>query len=314
LVMNERQIRFYQEMIPYYNHALQSFMDHVLLNKGLSANTQMAYERDLVRYLQFLEDRQIKSFDAVKPEFIHDLIKQLLEIGLAPSSLARNLSTFRMFHRFLLAGNLSTQDPTVNVDLPKQRRKLPVVLDIHEIETILNCPDLSEKRGVRDKALLEFLYATGMRVTELITITQSNVMIEEGFVRVFGKGSKERLIPVGKTALRYIERYRRDVRETLTRKGRSKDRLFLNLRGMPLSRVAVWMIIKQYVRYAGIEKNVSPHTFRHSFATHLLEGGADLRSVQEMLGHANITTTQIYTHLDREYLRDVIQTFHPREQ
>ncbi|MBN2104661.1 site-specific tyrosine recombinase XerD [bacterium] len=303
-----------QEITPYFNQILRRFLDHVLMNKGLSVNTQMAYERDLVRYLQFLQDRQIGAFDNVRLEHVLDLVKQLDEIGLKPSSLARNISTLRMFHRFLVAQNLSAHNPTINLELPKKRRKLPVVLDIHEIETILNCPDLTENRGIRDKALLEFLYATGVRVTELVTVTQSNIMQEEGFTRIFGKGSKERLIPVGKTALRFVRHYQRDVRDVLARKGMGHDRLFLNLRGMPMTRVAVWMIIKQYVGEAGIKKNVSPHTFRHSFATHLLEGGADLRSVQEMLGHANIATTQIYTHLDREYLRDVIQTFHPREQ
>ncbi|MFC1568620.1 site-specific tyrosine recombinase XerD [bacterium] len=303
-----------QEIIPQFKRALHQFLNHVLLDKGLSANTHIAYQRDLVRYLQFLQDKNILSLDAVRPEHLYDLLTLLGNVGMAPSSMARNLTTCRMFHRFLISEGISKQDPTANMDMPKQRRKLPVVLDIHEMESVLNCPDLSEKGGIRDKAMLEFLYATGVRVTELITLNQSDIMTEEGFVRVLGKGSKERLVPVGGLALDFVSRYQRTVREGLAKKGKGKDKLFLNLRGSPLTRVAVWMIIKQYVHQAKIGKNVSPHTFRHSFATHLLEGGADLRSVQEMLGHANIVTTQIYTHLDREYLRDVIQTFHPRER
>jgi integrase/recombinase XerD len=219
-----------------------------------------------------------------------------------------------MFYRFLQSEKIVTSDPTTEIEIPKRIQKLPIYLEIEEIRRLLSQPDLSEQKGIRDRAILEFLYATGVRVSELIQVSQTDIMQDEKFARVLGKGSKERLVPIGDTALAFIAAYQQTVRVNLAKKRLAGDILFLNMRGQPMSRVAVWKLIKAYVLQANIQKEVSPHTLRHSFATHLLEGGADLRSVQEMLGHADISTTQIYTHLDREYLKEVIQTFHPREQ
>ena len=298
-----------QEIFPFEKEFLR-FIDHLMLEKGLTENTVKAYQCDLVRYLRFIWNKNVRDLNNIRLEHLHELLTLLDDLGMTEASLARNITTLRMFHRFLLGENLTEQDPTIHLDLPKRRQTLPTVLEIDEICRIM---DLSTKQGLRDRSILEFLYATGVRVSELVGLLYSDLYINERIVRVIGKGNKERLIPVGSVALHFIHRYQKEVREGLLRKKRSHDRLFLNLRGSPLSRVSVWMIIKEAAVQAGIQKNVSPHTFRHSFATHLLEGGADLRSVQEMLGHSNIATTQIYTHLDREYLRDVIQTFHPRE-
>jgi integrase/recombinase XerD len=245
---------------------------------------------------------------------VRELIAALSEMGLERSSLARNLSSIRMFYRYLLAEDILDRDPTENIEVPKQKQKLPTVLEIHEVESLLEQPDLMQSRGIRDKAILEVMYATGVRVSELTDLKQSNVMEEEGVIRVLGKGSKERLIPIGKIAINSVNGYIRTVRLNLARRRLCGDILFLSMNGRPLTRIAIWKMVKDYVKEAKISKNVSPHTLRHSFATHLLEGGADLRAVQEMLGHADITTTQIYTHLDREFLKEVIQTFHPREQ
>ena len=303
----------WQREIRPFEHEIAQFMDHLMLEKGLSENTIKAYHCDLVRYLRFIWDKNIRELNDIRLEHLHELLSILDDLGMTAASLARNITTLRMFHRFLLGENITGHDPTIHLDLPKRRQKLPTVLEIDEICKMMGVPDLSSKQGLRDRAILEFLYATGVRVSELIGLCYSDLYIEERIVRVTGKGNKERLVPVGNMALQFVQRYQKEVRENLLRKRRSQDKLFLNLRGSPLSRVSVWMIIKTTAVQAGIRKNVSPHTFRHSFATHLLEGGADLRSVQEMLGHSNIATTQIYTHLDREYLRDVIQTFHPRE-
>ena len=296
-----------------YSTLLQRFLDHNMFEKALSRNTLEAYHRDLIRYLLFLSENDVKDIHHVKPDHIRSYLVSLFHYGLAPSSITRNITAIRMLHRFLVGEHVLSEDASVNIDLPKPGKKLPVVLEIHEVENLLEQPDLQTPAGLRDRAMLEFLYATGVRVTELVTLTTSQVFKEDGYVRIIGKGSKERIVPVGGAALQYIDRYENLLRSKLVHKRKSEDRLFLNLQGKPISRVAVWMILKTYVKLAGISKNVSPHTLRHSFATHLLEGGADLRSVQEMLGHADISTTQIYTHLDREYLREVIQTFHPRE-
>ncbi|MDZ7260898.1 MAG: tyrosine recombinase XerD, partial [candidate division KSB1 bacterium] len=238
----------------------------------------------------------------------------LRDVGLAPSSMARNLSAIRMFHRFLMGENITYRDPTETILLPKLSKRLPTVLDIWEVEKLLEQPDVSQPLGLRDRALLEFLYATGVRASELISLKQSQLFFPQGFVRVFGKGAKERMVPIGEQAIFYVQHYQNTTRMVLAQRGLSTDVLFLNRRGQPLSRMGLWKILRFYVLKAGIAKSVSPHTLRHSFATHLLEGGADLRAVQEMLGHADISTTQIYTHLDREYLKEVHRRFHPREK
>ena len=302
------------EIHPTYESLLSRFLDHLLFEKGLSKNTLDGYANDLRRYLTFLQEGGLEEASGVQSENIRAMIVQLSRLGMESSSLARNISAMRMFHRFLIEEGVSESDPTETIEVPKRVRKLPTVLEIHEVERLLEQPDLSRPIGVRDRAMLEFMYATGVRVSELVSVSQANVMKEDGFARIMGKGSKERMVPVGEICIDFLRRYQNDVRPRLARKGFGGDILFLGMRGRPLTRLAVWKILKGYALQAGIQKNVSPHTLRHSFATHLLEGGADLRSVQEMLGHADISTTQIYTHLDRAYLQEVIQTFHPREQ
>lgn len=298
---------------PFESH-LTRFLDHLLLDKGLSANTRGAYLNDLRRYLIFIHERGIRDMANVSAQDVRELIAFMSEMGMANSSLARNLTSIRMFHRYLMGEEIIHNDPTINIDVPKRVKKLPTVLEIHEVERLLAQPDESLYRGIRDKALLEFMYASGVRVSELVDLKKSDFFEEEGLARVLGKGSKERIVPVGDIAVRCVQRYSQRVRPELAMKGMGGDHLFLSMWGKPLTRVAVWKLLKSYGMEAGISKNISPHTLRHSFATHLLEGGADLRAVQEMLGHSDISTTQIYTHLDREYLKEVIQTFHPREQ
>lgn len=302
------------EIKPTFDVLLNRFLDHLFLDKGLSKNTHAAYANDLRRYLSYLDERGIEDITGVRPEHIRGLVAVLSEMGMAGSSVARNLSSIRMFTRFLILEDILQKDPTEHVELPKKPKHLPDVLETSEVDRLLAQPDAERPIGVRDRAMLEFMYATGVRVSELVGLKQSDVFEDEGFARVFGKGGKERLVPVGGIALRHLAGYNRDVRPILAKRGQGEDVLFLSMRGRPLTRVAVWKILKAYVLQAGINKDISPHTLRHSFATHLLEGGADLRSVQEMLGHADISTTQIYTHLDREYLKEVIQTYHPREQ
>ncbi len=299
---------------PSFESYFHAFLHHLMLDKGLTQNTLDAYRNDVRRYLDFLRTQGVMDITLGCSEPIRSLISTLTHYGMAASSLSRNISAIRMFHRFLLSEGISREDPTQLIDLPKRGQKLPTVLDISEVEALLNQPDLSTPLGLRDRTMLEMLYATGSRVSELTGISCGDLQPEEGTVRIFGKGSKERIVPVGDVALSWARRYIQDVRPSLVKKNLSGDILFLGFKGHPLSRVSVWKMIKGCAGAAGIQKNVSPHTLRHSFATHLLEGGADLRAVQEMLGHADISTTQIYTHLDREYLKEVIHSFHPREQ
>ena len=311
---NKGAILFLSELNLTYKNLLDRFLDYLVLDKGLSRNTRDAYLNDLKRFLFFLEERNIQDISACQTKDIQNLIVEMSEMGMASSSLARNISSIRMFFRYLLGEDLLENDVVTHIEIPKRDRRLPTVLEIMEVERILEQPDLGQSKGVRDKAMLEFLYATGVRVSELVNLNQSDLLLEEGFARIFGKGGKERIVPVGDMAIECVQKYCQSVRSLLSKKRLGGDVLFLSMRGRPLTRIAVWKILKAYVLKADIRKKISPHTLRHSFATHLLEGGADLRSVQEMLGHVDISTTQIYTHLDREYLKEVIQTFHPREQ
>lgn len=267
---------------------------------------------DLSRYLQHLGSKGRRSLSAVCEEDISGFVVTLRTMGLSARTVSRNLSAIKMFHKFLLGEGLSKSDPTSGVDAPKLSKHLPEVLNQDEVEAILQQSDLGQPLGIRDQAILETMYATGMRVSEVITLKLSNVHAAESFVRIFGKGSKERLVPIGSSALHWIDQYLKGVRGKLSLNGGGQDVLFLNSRGKPMSRMAIWNIVKSCSVKAGMTKAVHPHTFRHSFATHLLEGGADLRAVQEMLGHSDIATTQIYTHIDREYLKEVHKTFHPR--
>lgn len=290
---------------------LDDFLTHLTIERGVSANSYDAYQRDLKAYLRHLDKRQVLSPCEASYKDIQGFISSLRRRGLAPSSISRHLSAVRMLHRFLLSEGLSETDPTIHIQAPKQPKRLPSVMNREEILRLLEQPDHTTPLGLRDRAILEFMYATGLRASELLTFRRPDLMFDVSLARVFGKGSKERLIPVGQHALRMIRHYLDTVRPMISTTG-SGEILFLNARGRQLSRMGLWKILKTYVELAGIEKHVSPHTLRHSFATHLLEGGADLRAVQEMLGHVDITTTQIYTHIDKEYLREIHRKFHPR--
>jgi integrase/recombinase XerD len=261
-------------------------------------------------------ERQNAAPDTATERHVAGFIGSLHERRLSPRSIARSVSAIRGFHRYLLASGFASGNPTEVHDAPKLSRHLPTVLTREEVDAILEqpVPDAGDQRSlwIRDRAILEVLYATGVRVSEVISLRQNDVLAEEGIVRVFGKGSKERLVPIGRSALLWIQRYRMECRPLIQKRGGTQEVLFLNARGRPLTRMSVWNLVQACSAKAGIHKNVHPHTFRHSFATHLLEGGADLRAVQEMLGHADISTTQIYTHSDREYLKEVHRTFHPR--
>ncbi|RKY82588.1 site-specific tyrosine recombinase XerD [candidate division KSB1 bacterium] len=296
-----------------FNQVLRRFMQHIVLDKGLSKNTRDAYQNDVARYLLFLKSKDYTSFDNISPLLINEFVIVLKKTGLANTSIARNISSVRAFHDFLVESGQTDNNPAADTEIPKLGKYLPVVLTINEVDGILKIIDMSTEKGIRDRALFEFMYATGVRVSEAVNIQVSDIFKSEGFCRIFGKGNKERIVPVGESALFYIEKYTSSVRKKMSKKGKSGAYLFLSRRGTKMSRISVWKNLKQYAVKAGIKKNISPHTLRHSFATHLLEGGADLRAVQEMLGHSDISTTQIYTHLDREFLKEVIRTFHPLE-
>jgi len=292
---------------------LDQFLNHLSLEVGLSANTIDSYGRDLKRYIKFLQERKVDSVDKITGKYITDLIVLMSKMGLRPSSIARNLTSIRSFHKFLVTEGYSDSNPAGALESPKLWRKLPTVLNVKEIEKLLDKPTEDDPLSLRDKAILEFLYATGVRISELIKIKRKDVLSEVELVRVTGKGQKERIIPVGKIALGSVKRYLQEARPKLAKQN-SEDFLFLNRRGGSFSRMGLWKILRKYVMQAGIKKKVSPHTIRHSFATHLLKAGADLRAVQEMLGHADISTTQIYTHLDREYLKQEHRDYHPRSK
>lgn len=302
---------------PGIRSTMERYEEHLMLEKGSSPNTLKAYAIDLRRYGEWLGRRKVEGVAEVTPTQIREHIGTLSELGMNPASIARTLSALRGLHRFALAENESTIDPTEQISPPRRGRTLPDVLTREEVSRIIESPDSTSPStnpyGVRDRALLETLYATGLRVTELRELAISRLLFDHDLIRVIGKGNKERLVPIGKMAQEWIEIYRMKARSHLIPRGRpGGDVLFLNSRGGPLSRNAIWKICRKYAAEAGVERDVYPHIFRHSFATHLLEGGADLRAVQEMLGHEDITTTQIYTHVDREHLRQVHREFHPR--
>ena len=295
------------------NKLLDQFLNHLSIEVGLSANTIKSYRRDLERYIKFLQETKIDSVDKITEEHITNFIVQLSSERLAANSIARKLSSIRRFHKFLVTEGYSDSNPAGALESPRLWRKLPTVLNVKEMEKLLDKPTEDDPLGLRDKAILEFLYATGVRISELIHVKRKDLLSEVELVRVIGKGQKERIIPIGKKSLKWVKKYLQEARPKLA-KEYSEDVLFLNRRGRPFSRMGLWKILRKYVMQAGIKKKVSPHTIRHSFATHLLEGGADLRAVQEMLGHADISTTQIYTHLDREYLKQEHRHYHPRSK
>ena len=297
---------------------VEKFFRFLQLEKSLATNSIDAYRRDISRYVVYMENRGIASSSGVTSDDVAAFIRALRDLGLSARSVARNLSAVKSFHKFLLGEKIAKIDPTVNIELPKRGKSLPDILSVGEINKIIDATNNKKsdpKRlflWVRDRAILETLYATGMRVSELTELKQANVFFDDQFVRVFGKGSKERLVPIGKPALEWIRKYQMEVRGKLAAKHTTHDAVFLNWRGRPMTRMAVWNIVKEYSQLSRISKEVHPHTFRHSFATHLLEGGADLRAVQEMLGHADISTTQIYTHIDREFVKAEHRKYHPR--
>ena len=287
------------------------FLDHLRFERGLSEETLSAYEHDVVRLATFLRQRGRTSPSGVDTGDLRAFVLELKDLGLAPSSIGRNVSAIRTYFSFLLGENLVVADPSDRLQTPKGWRSLPEVLTVEEVGRLLEAPDLAHPLAWRDRAMLEFAYASGVRVSELIKLQLRNLSLDEGIAMVHGKGSKERLVPIGRRAVGALSLYLREVRPRVE-KGRGEGCVFLNARGRPLTRMGVWKILRQHVQEAGIEKHVSPHTLRHSFATHLLEGGADLVAVQEMLGHADISTTQIYTHVDRSYLHQAHRAFHPR--
>lgn len=292
---------------------IDGFAMFLKLEKGKASNTIESYLRDVGKLHQFiLLEKPSLSFTSIKLKDIQDFLVVLNDIGLNEQSQARIVSGIKSFYKYLHLENLIQANPCDLLEAPKQSRKLPDTLSYDEIQLILEAIDLSTDEGMRNRAMLETLYSCGLRVSELINLKRSNLYLDEDYVKVTGKGNKERLVPIGQEAKKYIKIYLNEIRVHLSIDKAQENYVFLNRRAKPLSRVMVFYIIKNTTLRAGIDKLVSPHTFRHSFATHLVEGGADLRAVQEMLGHASITTTEIYTHLDQSYLRDTLLRFHPR--
>ena len=290
----------------------KGFLVHLRLEKSLSNNTIQAYELDLDKLIQFLDLNHLnKSPQEIQLKDLQQFIKWIAELGMSERSQARIISAIKSFYKYCVQEDITKKDPTELLSAPKLKKVLPDTLTFEEIEAIIHQIDLSKPEGMRNKALLETLYSCGMRVSEIVQLKRSNLYLDIGFVRVIGKGDKERLIPIGSEAVKFLQIYIQDVRVQQTIVKGAEDIVFLNRRGNKLSRVMVFYIIKDLASKANIQKNISPHTFRHSFATHLVEGGADLRAVQEMLGHESITTTEIYTHLDRNFLRETLKKFHP---
>lgn len=294
---------------------IKGFKSYLQLEKSLSANSVEAYVRDISKLVNYLETEKLNlSAEQIELKHLEGFIKAINELGFDATSQARIIAGIRSFYRYLLMEDLISVNPTELLSAPKLSRKLPDTLSVEEINALLDSIDLSTPEGMRNRAMLEVLYGCGLRVSELTTLKISNLFLDVEFIKVLGKGDKERLVPIGSQAVKYIQLYKNQVRVHVPVQKGQEDFLFLNRRGKGLTRMYVFLVIKECAAKIGLQKVISPHTFRHSFATHLIEGGADLRAVQEMLGHASITTTEIYTHLDRDYLRSTILQFHPRYQ
>jgi integrase/recombinase XerD len=294
---------------------IKGFKSYLKLEKSLSQNSVEAYIHDISLLDQFMVTRNLKLTPAeTKLSHLQEFIAWINEVGMSASSQARIISGIKAFFKYMIMENLIVNDPSQLIESPRLGRKLPDTLSVHDINNLIDAIDLSSKEGARNKAMLETLYSCGLRVSELVNLKLSNLHLEIGFVKVLGKGDKERLVPIGNVATKLLRIYITEVRGMQTIQSGSEDIVFLNNRGAKLSRVMVFTIIKRLAEKISLKKTISPHTFRHSFATHLIEGGADLRAVQEMLGHESITTTEIYTHLDRDFLRSAIIRFHPRSQ
>lgn len=295
-----------------WRSAKKKFEAYLKLERSLSPNSVEAYLRDVEKLEQFCDSTSGKLAQELDTEDIQVFLGWINELGMTATSQARVLSGLKAFYRYLLIDKIITKDPITLIESPKLGRKLPDTLSVHEIDKLIGAIDLSSPEGMRNKAMLEVLYSCGLRVSELVELKISNLYLEIEFIKVTGKGNKERLVPIGTEAIKLLRIYLNEIRVHNAIKNGMQDYVFLNRRGACLSRVMVFLIIKQLAERIGMKKNISPHTFRHSFATHLIEGGADLRAVQDMLGHESITTTEIYTHLDRDYLKQTITEYHPR--
>jgi integrase/recombinase XerD len=294
------------------NDQLQDFLHYLIVERGLAMNTIQSYQRDLKKYIHYIKEHEkIESLEATSRIHILGFLKQLKESGLSSRTLARHIASIRSFHQFLLRDKVVSHDPSVHVETPQPGRTLPKILSLEEVELLLEAPSLQTAFGVRDKAMLEVLYATGIRVSELVGLNLGDIHLTMGFLRCIGKGNKERIIPIGQAATESLENYINTARSELVGK-KTTDALFLNHHGNRISRQGFWKLLKRITKEAAIKKELTPHTLRHSFATHLLENGADLRAVQEMLGHADISTTQIYTHVTKARMKDIYKAFHPR--
>jgi integrase/recombinase XerD len=295
------------------NLTIEDFIHYLVVERGLAPNTIESYKRDLVKYAEYLKKVEtVSSFEEVTREHIIAFMRYMVENGKSSKTIARHVASIRSFHQFLLREHIVDKDPSVHIETPQVERTLPKVLSPDEVEALLTAPDESTPFGRREKAMLELLYATGIRVTELMNLNVEDVHMTMGFVRCIGKGDKERIVPMGKMASEALQKYIEEGRPKLLKRNQKEEALFLNHHGRRLTRQGFWKILKKLALSAQIEKELTPHTLRHSFATHLLENGADLRAVQEMLGHADISTTQIYTHVTKKRLKDVYNEFHPR--
>lgn len=293
------------------DEAIQAFIDHLTVERGLSANTVAAYARDLAQFAAYTEKLGASSVGQLTGDMVERYLDSLRRASMAPNTAGRKLSAIKTFCKFACREGFAKADFTADIGSMKETKRLPAVLTIEEVTALLGQPDIGTEGGMRDRAMLETLYASGLRVSELINLRLSDLSLSVGFIRCFGKGSKERIVPLGKVAIGYLQRYIEQSRPSYARAG-SSEFLFLTKCGRKMSRVYFWKIVKRYAAQAGITRSITPHTLRHSFATHLLQGGADLRSIQEMLGHADISTTQIYTHVSREKLKEVYRESHPR--
>jgi len=290
---------------------IDTFLNYLSIERGLSNNTIISYREDLNNYLTFIENKNIDSLSKISKDNITGFMLAQRDKGIAPNSVARRLAAIRMFHRFLARERILKNDPSTLVDSPKLWKRVPDALTLNEVEALIAQPNVHNSQGTRDRAILETLYATGMRVSEAVNLKKDNVNLDIGFLRCIGKGDKERIIPLGKKAIASISRYIKESRPKFL-KDKASEFLFFSRSGKKITRQSFWKIIKKYAKLARIKKPIKPHTLRHSFATHLLEHGADLRSVQEMLGHSDISTTQIYTHVNKDRLKSVHRQFHPR--
>lgn len=293
--------------------AILDYLHFLQVERQLSTNTLSSYRRDLESYIEHIHNVQaVQSLKAIERSHILIHLEALRGEGISARTIARHISSIRSFHQFLLREKLTDTDPTVHLEMPQIEQRLPKVLSIEEIERLISAPNREKPQGIRDIAMLELLYGTGMRISELIGLNLDDIHLTMGFVRVFGKGGKERIVPLGKSAIHTLDQYLQNARFKLQGKYPKTDAFFINQRGKRLTRQGCWKLLKEHAKNAHIEKEITPHTLRHSFATHLIENGADLRAVQEMLGHADISTTQIYTHISKTRLSEVYKQFHPR--